>query len=548
VAAGAFLAANAYIWLVYQNDAALFWLALIAAALLLAAAIFWLKDASALADLAFAPPLLALAIIAYEAIEGRPVARTWVENANRDVLDSPSLTVAVLLAGAVAASLAFAWRSAFRPPLKVASAVLAAGFAPWVAIIIELRWAPSHVLGAGQWAIYLAIIATLMVGLTERFARLDEENDRTRTALFALSAMSMITFVAVVLLGGVALTLSFAVMVLAAAWLGQRFNLRLLDWYIQLGAVAASFRLVVEPGLLWAIDAPLWQAVLAYLGVIALLAAAWWLRRGGRPAVIVVLESAIWTLSGIFASLMLARWMDANRADELSYVLVSFAGLVWLMLAANQLYRLKAGGRLRVLRVVLAIIYGIAGALVMATAIGLNPAIFGDMRAIGWPLFGSLGAAYLLPALLLGFVAWRFGHLHRWLRILLWVLATGFAALWVGLEIRHFWRGDAMAQYGTSKPELYSYTVAMILAALGLLALAFIRQSAGLRKLALVMVVLVVAKVYFVDMSELDGLLRVVSFLVLGLVAALMAWVNRLLKANEAKAIAVAEPAPEAAE
>jgi len=214
------------------------------------------------------------------------------------------------------------------------------------------------------------------------------------------------------------------------------------------------------------------------------------------------------------------------------------------MLAANQLYRLKAGGRLRWLRIVLASLYGLAGGLVMAVAVGANPAFWAEVRAIGWPIFGSLGAAYLLPALLLGFVGWRFTHLHRGLRILLWVLAASFAALWVALEIRHFWRGDDMASYLTSKPELYSYTVAMILAALGLLALAFIRQSAGLRKLALVMVLLVVAKVYFVDVSELDGLLRVVSFLVLGLVAALMAWVNRLLKTNEAVAMAAAMPAP----
>ncbi len=544
VASGAFLAATAYIGYIYNQDATLFWLALMAAGLLLLAAIFWMKDAPALADLAFVPPLLALGIIAYEAMQGRPVAVAWVMDANRDVLDYPSLTVALILAGAVAASLAFAWRSAFRPPLKVANAVLAAGFAPWVAIIIELRWAPSHVLGAGQWAIYLAVIAALMVILTERFARRDTEADRTRTSLFALSAMSMIAFVAVVLLGGVALTLSFAVMVLAAAWLGERFKLGLLDWYIQIGAVAVSFRLVVEPGLIWAFDAPLWEAALAFIGTIALLAAAWWLKRGGRASVVVVLESAIWTLSGIFASLMLARWMDTTRSEELAYVLVSFGGLVWLMLAANQLYRLKAGGRLRLLRRALAVIYGGIGLLSLAVAVVINPATFSEMAAIGWPVFGSLGAAYLLPALLLGFIGWRFTHLPRWLRGALWALSASFAALWVALEIRHFWRGENMASYITSKPELYSYTVAMILAALGLLALAFIRQSAGLRKLALGMVLLVVAKVYFVDMSGLDGLLRVVSFLVLGLVAALMAWVNRLLKANEAKVMVAATPAP----
>jgi len=534
VASGVFLAATVYIGLAYASDSTLFWLALMAAGLLLLSAVFWMKDAPALADIAFAPPVLALAVIALEAMEGRPVLRAWIDNANRDVLDTPSLTVAVLLAGAVATSLAFAWRSAYRPSLKVLNAIMAAGFAPWMAITVELLWRPSHVLGAGTWAIYLALIAALMVGLTERFARQDPADNRTRTALFALSAMSMLAFVAVVLLGGVALTLSFAVMVLAAAWLGAQFRLRLLDWYIQIGALAVSFRLVIEPGIPWANDGPLWEVVLAFLGSIGLLAAAWLIRRGGRVSVVVVLESAVWTLSGIFISLMLIRWIEAQENQKIGYVVLAIGAMVWLMLAANQLYRLKAGGRLFWLRIALAGLYGFAGLSALGGAVASNPALLFDMRAIGWPVFGSLGAAYLLPAMLLGALGWKFTHLPRWLRVVLWALAAALGALFVGLEIRHFWQGEAMSNYYTSKPELYSYTVAMILAAMALLALAFLRQSAGLRKLALVMVVLVVAKVYFVDMSELDGLLRVVSFLVLGLVAALMAWVNRLLKVNEA--------------
>ncbi len=534
VAGGAFLAANVYIWLAYADDAALFWLVLMVAALLLAAAIFWMKDAPALADLAFAPPVLALAVIGYEALQARPVALAWLANANRDLPSAPAPTLAYLLVGAMAASMAFAWRSATRPALPVANSVLAAGFAPWVAILLEALWQPSLGLGAGLWAIYLAAIAALMVVLTTRFAKLDSPENRTRTALFALSSMSMLAFVAVVLLGGVALTLSFAVMVLAAAWLGQRYRLGLLDWYIQLGAVALSFRLVADPGLIWALFAPLWQVLLAYLGSIALLAAAWRLRRGGKVSVIVVLESAVWTLGGILTNLLLVRWLDANHNDQMIFVMVALGGAVWLMLAANQFYRLKAKSRLHVLRVILAALYSGAAALAFAAAVGLNPAILSDARATGWPVFGSLGAAYLLPALMLAAMGWKLIHLPRWLRGGFWLLASGFGSLWVALEIRHFWLGNFMASSKVLKPELYSYTVAMTLVALGLLALAYVRHSAGLRKLALAVVVLVVAKVYLVDVAGLDGLLRAVSVFVLGLLAVVMALVNRWLKAGEA--------------
>lgn len=534
VASGGFVAASLYIGWIYQGDAALFWLALMVLGLLLLAAIFWMNSAKSLADVAFAPPIVALYVIGVEAIEHHAVATDWLSGGVQDVLETPPFTVGYLMAGAVAASLAFAWRSYFASPLKIANAAMAAGFAPWVAILLDFYWAPSYVIGAGNWALYLAGVALIMVGLTERFARIDTP-DRTRTALFVLSSLSMVSFMLVVVLGDVALTLSLAVMVAAAAWLGEHFKLKLLDWYIQVGVITVSYRLVADPGLLWAFDAPLGMVCLAFGGVIALLAAAHWLKRTGRASVIVVLESAVWTLSGIFASLLLVRWQDATKSEALLYVTASFGGMVWLLLTFNQLYRLKVLSRLRVLRIVLAVIYGLLALWFLGIALLLSPVAFSEFKATGWPVFGSLGAAYLLPALMFGVMAWRLGHVPRWLRLGFIILASGFAAYFVATEIRHFWLEDRMARNIVLKPELYSYTVAMVLASVALLALAFMRQSSALRKLALVMVGLVVVKVFFIDMSGLDGLLRVASFLILGVVAALMAWVNRLLKANEAK-------------
>jgi len=535
VAGGAYISASLYIGWAYLGDTSLFWLVLMVLLLLVLAAVFWMKEAPALADIAFIPPLIALFVVAVEPMEHGLVAQSWLNDVGREVLDYPSPVVAYLLAGSIAVSLAFAWRSYFLDPLKIANAAMAAGFAPWMAIVIEILWAPGFVLGAGLWALYLAVIAALMLGLTERFARIESDN-RMRTAVFALSTMSMISFMLVVVLGDLALTLSLAVMVLAAAWLGQRFRLGLLDYYIQIGAVLVSYRLVFDPGLDWAFDAPLWQVLLGFLGVIGLLAVALLVKRTGRAAVIVVLESAVWTLAGILASLLLMRWLDAVGSEAQLYVVTSFAGLVWLMLSANQLYRLKVGGRLRVLRIVLASFYGLASVFFFAVAVVLNPAFLSEFKAVGWPIFGSLGAAYLLPALVFGGLAKGLSHLHRRLRIVFITCSAGFAALFVALEIRHFWHGGNMARDVVLKPELYTYTVAMILVSIGLLALAFLRQSPKLRKLALVMVALVMLKVFFVDMSGLDGLLRVASFLALGLVAALMAWVNRMLKANEDKA------------
>ena len=79
--------------------------------------------------------------------------------------------------------------------------------------------------------------------------------------------------------------------------------------------------------------------------------------------------------------------------------------------------------------------------------------------------------------------------------------------------------------------ELYTYTVALMAVALALLALAVLKRSEGLRRIAMAGVALTVAKVFVIDMSGLAGLWRVAAFLGLGLSLAALAWINaRIIK------------------
>ena len=77
------------------------------------------------------------------------------------------------------------------------------------------------------------------------------------------------------------------------------------------------------------------------------------------------------------------------------------------------------------------------------------------------------------------------------------------------------------------QPELYSYTLALMLLGAGLLYQAIARRSALLRRIAMAVIAVVVAKVFLIDAAGLTGLTRVVSFLGLGLSLAGLAWLNR---------------------
>jgi uncharacterized membrane protein len=67
------------------------------------------------------------------------------------------------------------------------------------------------------------------------------------------------------------------------------------------------------------------------------------------------------------------------------------------------------------------------------------------------------------------------------------------------------------------------------------------RGSAGLRRLAMAVVVATVLKVFLIDAAGLTGLTRVAAFLGLGLALAGTAWLNRWAAAQQRGA---AEPDP----
>lgn len=106
-------------------------------------------------------------------------------------------------------------------------------------------------------------------------------------------------------------------------------------------------------------------------------------------------------------------------------------------------------------------------------------------------------------------------------------MGTGLLALYAGLEIRRFWQGDWLGRPGVAQGELYTYTLALMLLGAGLLYQAIARRSVPLRRVAMAVIGLTIAKVFLLDAAGLTGLTRVISFLGLGLSLAGLAWLNR---------------------
>jgi len=259
--------------------AAGFWLALGALGLTLAMLGYWLNRTDTLDDLAIPVALAALAIIGLNGLLNLDVARAFSAPLNLDLGETAPRTATWLVAFGLGTSALAGWRSLRDPRHSLYWAAGTAIFAPATVGLLTLYWEPLTHLTSIQWASHVIAVAILMTLFAEQALRLtasrDEITGRLQVSLFALAALNMIAFALSIVLTETALTLGFAGIAASAAWLDRKFDIRPVSWFVQLGIIVCSYRLVADPGLLWAIDAPLFEVFIGFLGTIALIAVAW---------------------------------------------------------------------------------------------------------------------------------------------------------------------------------------------------------------------------------------------------------------------------------
>jgi uncharacterized membrane protein len=203
---------------------------------------------------------------------------------------------------------------------------------------------------------------------------------------------------------------------------------------------------------------------------------------------------------------------------------------LWWLGAASALLRPTARARLATAWHGGAALLALACAqIVFGHMIAANPLFTGEAVG-GAPVFNLLGLAYLAPAALLAALAADKGAtIPRWPRMGLWAGAMLLGFAFVTLEVRRAFQGPVLALFErpAGQGELYAYSAAWIVAALGLLAAGILRRASLWRQAGLAVLALTSLKVFLYDMSDLGGLLRVASFLGLGLTLIGIGWLYR---------------------
>ncbi|WP_432696601.1 DUF2339 domain-containing protein [Marinobacterium sp. YM272] len=347
--------------------------------------------------------------------------------------------------------------------------------------------------------------------------------------IIALIASSHLAYslAAVIWFDEATLTLALALQLMSLAAIQQRCPQPLIPWLIRLVIIAVGCRLTLNPWLATYANDTHWSLwtyggstlscfIAAQLSQSDIKLRAW-------------LQGAAATLLVLTLGTELRYWLYDGEifGHRYSFTEASINTLIWG--CAGLVYYWRAG-----LSQVLGRLYRFLAAalLLMATLNHLlivlmrdNP-LWGATPIAPTPIWNMLLLAYGAPVLLL----LALGRFYR-PRVRPWaMLGAGLSLLlFVSLEIRHLWQGAVSLALPTDNPELYTYSVVWLLMAAAGMTWAIRRDSQQLYRAAMALLFLDILKIFVIDMEGLDGLLRVASFMGLGLVLLLLAWIHQHL-------------------
>ena len=372
----------------------------------------------------------------------------------------------------------------------------------------------ENVLSKWQWSALtaaLAIAYLFFAGLAQR------RNPSGQLLVWLIFAGHFSASLAAVMLTQEGrLTLAFALQIISLAWIIQYFKLPSLGWLLKLLVAIVVFRLTLNP---WLVDygSDSHWTLLTYGGSALCTVIAVRLLRA-MPNLSKWAEGAALHLFVLFLWSELRYWLnDGNVFSQSSSLLeVSLTMLLFGSVSIVYYRRSLVSENLQKLYGVFAsILLGLALAcywIIVIRTLIQDPWVWEHISEA--PIFNGLLLSFGSP-ILLALATWRF---HNPTLKKMALIAAGIAGfIFVNLQIRHLWQGDIRLYQSMQSAELYTYSVVWLLIAVVAILGGARVDSSAIYKAGMGLLGLVIAKLFLVDMSDLDGLLRVASFMGLGL-------------------------------
>lgn len=433
-----------------------------------------------------------------------------------------------------------------RPLISIlwsASAVLAP-----IVILIALYWRISGFDRSIPFAGAALLLAVAFAFATEVLGRRgDRPGVQASSAIFATGAIAALALALSLALEKGWLTVALALMVPGIAWVYAKRPWPALRWLAAAVTLAVLGRIAWDPRIMGeALGAtPIFNWLLYGYGVPAL---SFWLaghmlrrRADDVPSRLIDAAAILFTVLLIVFEVRHFLTGDpfvttsplAETALDVSLLLAVVIGLERLRLKSGSIVH-DLGARLLAAWVFVVILFSLG--------ISDNPMASGE--PVGGRFVNLVLLGYGLPAILAGLLAYvTYGTRPYWYSATVAATALALALAYLSLEIRTLYRGPILTDGVTSDAEQYTYSAAWLLAGVALLAAGIWFRSLPLRVASAAVVVLTVLKVFLIDMSDLTGIYRALSFLGLGAVLISIGWFYQRLLFPRASASREADAA-----
>jgi uncharacterized membrane protein len=429
----------------------------------------------------------------------------------------------LLLVPPAALALAAAWvygASARKAAGWMASAASAIAFLGLVALYVRVSpFETRPLFGAAGLALALA-----GAGLTERFARILPEREAGAPAAFATGGVAALGFAIAVTLDAGWMPLAFSLVAAGIAWVHSLRPVIVLPWLSLLsaaiGAATLWFSLPFTGETLGTTILFNKLILLSGLPAAAVLLAGHLLRRDGRELPGGIATAFGLALAAIFVSLQIRHAFNGGEiaATSLDLPEASMHALAGLGFAAG-LQRISTGSQAPVFRLAAMVAGALSAAWIAIVLLVLeNPVLSGEPVGARF-LANWLAPGYLFTGLATAALALQArGVRPRWHVLGLALLAGLLLFSWVSLSVRHWFQGEFLGMWrSTGDVEYWTYSAAWLVSGALLLALGGLLRSRAVRAASGVLIALTVAKVFLLDLSQLEGALRAFSFIGLGL-------------------------------
>lgn len=386
------------------------------------------------------------------------------------------------------------------------------------------------------WSFELMVIALVFAMLALKTANL------LHKMTYLMLANGALTLTFTMLLSASVLTLAVISQITLMAYLSHKYRLVLPNWLYKVAISAVMLRLTAAPWLSAYMGESIFDihwSLIVYPVAFALL---WVARLHQHDAALKAwFTGAMLHLLALFVTTETSFLLVGAYPSlfDLSYEQSILLSMNWLILAAVYLWRRQTTS-LQPLYMFFSILL-IAGSALLHIALSVfqNPFLVYQNTGSGI-LFNWLLPLWLAPALILLIMLYARLVLKK-LRPLLLGISCFFGVLYINGVIRGIYHPVlSFQEYGLNQQELYVYSIVWLLIAIGLIASAQIYKNETINKAGFSVLALVILKAFIIDLSNLDGLYRALSFMGLGLSLVGIGWLFQRFKNNTEESVHLA--------